>query len=207
MVVVVGEGGGRLFLSPDKWVLRRVSVADKEGKKKSLEGRANWLCLTAELSPPGLVARAWWSALRGWALVYGPRKKGTIGSRDPVRASDSPHTGPRDSGTHHKMLRHVSNTCQLSPSGTWLLRMKVWGERGGTLNVRVNESWLRDDFEGQQRMIRPCLRSVPNCCERSWELQSWALRLVSQVGREVAPVSPSSSLCRTLQPLQSPYSF
>lgn len=39
-------------------------------------------------------------------------------NQESVRANDSLHTRPRGSGTHHKMLRHVSNACQLSPSGT-----------------------------------------------------------------------------------------
>ena len=88
-----------VLLSPslEKGNLRNNQCRRKRRKKESLEGRANWLCLSAELSPLGLVTGTWGSAFRWWTLVYGPRKRGPTCGKDQVIASDSPHTGAQRS--------------------------------------------------------------------------------------------------------------
>lgn len=175
------------------------------GEGKSSEGRPNWLCLTAERSPPGLIARTRGSALRRWALVYGPRKKGPICSRDQVRASDSPRTGPRGSGTHHKMLRHVSDTCQLSPSGTWLLSMKDQGDEGRS--PKCEGQWKLT-----QRGLRRPTGDDPAMSQTSpkvlWEVMRAAgLSLETAFPRrEGKQLQCRPALPHTL-PLTSPYSY
>ena len=50
-----------VLLSPslEKGNLRNNQCGRKRRIKESLEGRANWLCLSAELSHPGLAAGTW----------------------------------------------------------------------------------------------------------------------------------------------------
>lgn len=173
----------------------------KGRKKRTLEGRANWLYLCVSYLPGFVVVQEPGGLLSDDGLwVYGPRKKGPTCSRDQVIVSDSPWPqGPRDPGTHHKMLRHVSNTCQLSPSGTWVLSMKeqergAEGRRPGIgWSVRADSG---DDFEGQPG--RSCYVSgqVPKHGECSSESWGWTLSGVSQAGKDkTAPGLPSFCSC------------
>lgn len=152
------ELGGRetqwlLLLIPslEKWNLRKNQCRGQKGKKESLEGRANWLCLMAELSPPGLVTGTWGSAFRWRALVYGPRKKGTTCSRNQVRASDSTHTGARRSrntsqDAETRLKRLPAESIWNMSSEHESARAERWGEEAWMCrSVRADS----DDFEGQ----------------------------------------------------------
>ena len=92
----------------------------RKKKKDGWEGRATLAVPDSGAVPTGSRGRETPGLLSDDGLGFtDPGRRGPCAAAgiksEPVT---HPTRGPRGPETHHKMLRHVSNTCQLCPSGT-----------------------------------------------------------------------------------------